>query len=115
MALSSKLEALARMTDAFKTALYDQHVGREARYVQCTARDAGSVLRWKCAHGMPDSCNPHYHRMFQTSCMYACNRVLRILLSLTSRCTCTIGMLKAKYANVVCIFICVLCSACHCW
>ena len=33
MALSAKLEALARMTDAFKTALYDQHVGREARCV----------------------------------------------------------------------------------
>ena len=33
MALSSKLETLARMTDSFKTALYDKHVGREAKCV----------------------------------------------------------------------------------
>ena len=40
---------LARMTDTFKTALYDQHVGREARHVYCTvagARAAGNVSFW---------------------------------------------------------------------
>ena len=49
MALSSKLESLARMTDTFKTALYDQHVGREARHVYCTvagARAADNVSFW---------------------------------------------------------------------
>ena len=33
MALSAKLEALARMTDAFKTALYDLHVGHDSRCI----------------------------------------------------------------------------------
>ena len=33
MALTSKVESLIRMIDAFKTARYDQHVGHEARFV----------------------------------------------------------------------------------
>ena len=53
MALSAKLEALARMTDAFKTALYDQHVGREARCVHTVmvTRVAADALCWLRAFG----------------------------------------------------------------